>query len=168
MNKAVIKSDISIEFALSIKEAGRIVDIVFDVLEDFVKRNKNFEIRKFGKFSSVAVKSSDNKKHRPLTFTPSKKLSRRANYNFENLKKVKIQVKDKIEIEQPDDFDHSLPDDFVKKIIEQSEDVINVESEEQVEPVKSARILIPDNLIKLHKEITEDDKKEPDKKNLWG
>ena len=168
MNKAAIKSAISIEFALSIKEAGRIVDIVFEVLEDFVKRNKEFEIRKFGKFSSVTVKNSDNKKHRALTFTPSKKLSKRANYNFENLKKVKIQVKDKNEIEQPDDFDHNLPDDFVKQIIEKSEDAIDIVFEEEVEQVKGARILIPDNLIKLHKEITEDDKKEPDKKNLWG
>lgn len=168
MNKAVIKSAISIEFALSIKEAGRIVDIVFDVLEDFVKRNKNFEIRKFGKFSSVTVKSSDEKKQRTLTFNPSKKLSKRANYNFDNLKKVKIQVTDKIEIEQPDDFDHNLPDDFVKQIIEKSEDDINIVLEEQAEPVKGARILIPDNLIKLHKEITQDDKKEPGKENLWG
>ncbi len=160
MNKSGIKSVVSIEFGISIKEAGRIVDVVFDVLADFFEKNKNFEIRKFGRIDVSTSKDNMGRKIQTLKFTPSKKLARRANHNFDNLEKVKMGLNErKEEIITEDKLDYQISEEFIRQLKENKEEVMEILLEETTETIRSSRTLIPDKAIELHKEITGEEKK---------
>lgn len=166
MNKTKIKSAVSIEFALSIEKAGKMVDCIFKELAEGLIRNKSIKLQKFGKINLVSKKSPENVKLKSIAYIPSKKLARRVNNNFENLKKIKLALEERKELESNDKFDYKMSDEFLKQYRENKDEVLKIVLEDNDEPVKNSRIVIPDKLIKLHKEITEEESKEKD--NLPG
>lgn len=170
MNKLKIKSAVSIEFALSIEKAGKVVDSIFKVLEESLIRNKSIELQKFGKINLISRKNADSKRLKSLTYIPSKKLARRVNNNFENLKKVKLALEEKKVTGSNDKFDYKISEEFLKQYKENKDEVLDIVLEDKEEPSKNSRIIIPDKLVKLHKEITAEERndKNNEKQNLWG
>ncbi|MDQ3022078.1 MAG: HU family DNA-binding protein [Bacteroidota bacterium] len=180
MNKNDIKSEVSIEFGLSIEKAGRIVDSIFYAIADSLRKSKDIELRKFGKINIISKKDSQNNKLKKIIYFPSKKLAKSVNYNFENLteQKIKSAVKE-FDNSDKDKFDYKMSDEFIKEfkenkeevldiIVEYNEQKLEINIEDNVKSTKAGRQLIPDNLVKLHKEITEEETKENEKNNLWG
>jgi nucleoid DNA-binding protein len=165
LNKSEIKSAISIEFALSIEEASNIVDGIFKVMRNYLIKNRKIELRKFGKIIMTGGKNPAGNDITSLCFIPSRKLAKRVNYNFGNLEKVKMEFK-KIKADDADRVDFEIPDELANQFKETNEEVLDIILEEIIKQPEGKRILIPDNLIKLHREITE--AKEDGKNNLWG
>ena len=89
--------------------------------------------------------------------------------------KVKFEKRD---FENHDKFDYKMAEEFVKEFEENKEDiqdiilnkeeVLEIITDDKVKASETGRQLIPDNLIKLHNEITEEKTKESTKNNLWG
>lgn len=156
MNKEKIKSTISIEFGLNKLEADKIIDTIFEAMTECFQEKKNLEIGKFGKFKIVKQKNLANNISKSLKFIPANKLAKKINHNFDELKKIELQISDYPEIAAPID-----PTEQEKKFLK--EKIITADSDNNL----GQRKLISDDLVKLHREITEDkDKREA--KNIWG
>lgn len=165
MDKDNIISAISIEFGLSKEQSEIIVSNIFVSIAQSLRKNRNLEIQKFGKFKLILDKDS---KTYIIKFTPSKKLSIRANNNFEGLKKVKLR-QNFFKINE-DVSDYKIPETERERESEILPTVIPEAIKEDKEIIinPSPRKLISDDLIKLHKEITMEEESEPSKTNLWG
>lgn len=165
MDKDTIISAISIEFGLSKEQSEIIVSNIFGSIVQSLRKNKNLEIQKFGKFKLILDKDS---KTYIIKFTPSKKLSIRANSNFEGLKKVKLRQdflkinEDVSEYKIPETQSEKEPDILPPVIVEA------IKEDNEIIITGLPRKLISDDLIKLHKEITKEEENEPSKSNLWG
>ncbi len=195
MNKNLIKSAVSIEFALSIEKAGKIVDSIFSVLEESLIKNKKIELQKFGKITVMTKRDAENNKIKTAAYIPSKKLAKRVNYNFDNLKKVRMEFKmekDRDHIyneidncngnengnvnvnKDTDKLEYEMSKDFKREFRENKDQTQDILQEETIEPAETLRTLISDKLIKLHYEITEEevevveeDVKKSDENSLW-
>lgn len=140
-----IKSTISIEFGLNISEARNIVDNIFRTISECLNKSNCIEIEKFGKFKSAQGK---------IRFIPSKKFSNIINYNFTGLKEIELQIEKYTLKEKP-----LTCEELEKKFLK--EGIIKEKEESIVQ-----RKLIPDDVVKLHNEITKE--KQDGKKNIWG
>jgi hypothetical protein len=103
-----------------------------------------------------------------VKFTPSKKLSARVNSNFEDLIRVKLKpdlilVKEiKPVFDQPDDFKDT-------EVAFYKHETIDINKEElEILNTAERKKLISDDLIRLHKEIVNEDESKTSKTNLWG
>lgn len=166
MNKNDIISAVSIEFGLSKEQTEITVNNIFINIAQSLKKNKVLEIQKFGKFKLAAEKDSEVKLDE-VRFSPSKKLSVRVNSKFDNLKKTKIKFGSvpiiNYTLRSPVKNNEN-PSEIKKS---------DINSKEEPKEVKinllSQRKLISDDLVKLHKEITKEDKDESSStNNLWG
>lgn len=191
MNKNDIISAVSIEFGLSKEQSEKVVSGIFNSIGQTLKKDRCLEIKKFGKFKITPGKDTGDKFYY-VKFTPSEKLSKRVNSNFENLKKIKQKIelngfKEK-SFEFIPDRDIILPAEIIRpgvnemqsgsnviKNDEQKITVSDVPMEKSTEhKLSGQRKLISEDLIKLHKEITEIEKPVKDKggessdNNLWG
>lgn len=166
MNKSDIISAVSIEFGLSKEQAERTVNSLFTITGQTLKKNKVLEIQKFGKFRLTSDKENEAGTSE-IKFAPSKKLSVRVNGKFDNLKKVKIKFGSAPDIK---DFQISTPDKNDKPAgPKQPETDISEQSNEDKIIPGGQRKLISEDLVKLHKEITKEDKDEAGPvNNLWG
>lgn len=155
MNKEQIKTAVSIEFGLHKAEAGNIVDTIFEEITLCILKNKKLDLKKFGKF----VLSKD-KKRKFIEFIPAGKLARKINNDFEDLEKVKIEW-GKFTEEQ-----HSAPIHKSDKPLLHATDIpaASLPITQEV----TQRKLISDDLVKLHREITNEEKDNPEIRNIWG
>ena len=165
MNKSDIISAVSIEFGLSREQAERTVNSLFTIIGQTLKKNKVLEIQKFGKFLLTSDKENEAETSE-IKFAPSKKLSVRVNGKFDNLKKVKLKFGSVPDINE-------YTDSPIEKIAKPSEnnnpEITAPESKDDKIITQGQRKLISDDLVKLHKEITKEDKDESGSvHNLWG
>lgn len=179
-----IKSAVSIEFGMSKKKAGNAVEAILTGLSGQLAKGKNIELQKFGKMI-VSVKKGDTSGNKIISFVPSKKLAKRVNNNFENLKKVKMKTgelnlniedipemnerEDKLILTKSEDkFEFKISEDFKKEIQKDiGEPEIIIEDKEPA--FANPKKLISENLVKLHKEIIQENKDASDEEtNLWG
>jgi nucleoid DNA-binding protein len=166
MNKNDIISAVSIEFGLSKEQTEITVNNIFINIAQSFKKNKVLEIQKFGKFKLTAEKDS-KVKLAEVRFSPSKKLSVRVNSKFDNLKKTKIKFGSVPIIN--DNLGSPVKKNENPSEIKKSEINAKEEPKEVKINAQSQRKLISDDLVKLHKEITKDDKDDSSStNNLWG
>lgn len=166
MNKKEIISAVSIEFGLSKQQAEKTVNIIFLNFAQTLKKNKSIDIQKFGKFRLTSDKDSGLKSGE-IKFNPSRKLSVRVNSKFDNLKKVKIKFGSAPVVKESFKTVAGLTDNTDIKIISKTPAAAVSKNENENIPVQ--RKLISEDLVKLHKEITNDKNDEPSAgKNLWG
>ena len=165
MNKSDIISAVSIEFGLSKEQAERTVNSLFTIIGQTLKKNKVLEIQKFGKFRLSSDKDNEAGTSE-IKFAPSKKLSVRVNGKFDNLKKVKIKFGSVPDINEYTDS----PIEKIEKPAEiNNPEITAPESKDDKIITQGQRKLISDDLVKLHKEITKEDKDESGSvHNLWG
>ncbi len=165
MDKERIISAVSIEFGLSREQSEAAVNNIFTSINQLLRKNKNLEIQKFGKFKLIQDNGGDSP---VIKFIPSKKLSQRVNSNFENLTKVKmkntvLQITDEKQIEPAKEE--------ITELVTGSDDNIVVDlnsDEDEIVITEAPRKLISDDVIKLHNEITEEKEDNPSGTNLWG
>ncbi len=166
MNKNDIISAVSIEFGLSKEQTEITVNNIFINIAQSFKKNKVLEIQKFGKFKLTAEKDS-KAKLAEVRFSPSKKLSVRVNSKFDNLKKTKIKLRS-VPVRNnnpgsPVRKNEELPE------IKKSDFNAKEEPKEVKINTQGQRKLISDDLVKLHKEITKEDRDDSTSaNNLWG
>jgi len=168
MNKSDIISATSIEFILSKNEAEKIVDIIFKIMSESLKENKNLDIPKFGEFKVI---SSDTSNDRSVRFSPSKKLLKKVNYFFSDLEKTELQYIEPEIIKSNDEFSYTISKEFLKqkKELEISGNNILPVKEETSTIGENVKKLISEELVKLHKEIIEfSNGSEERRNNLWG
>jgi len=168
MNKNEIISSISIEFILSKDEAEKTVDIIFEILRENLRGNKNLDIPKFGEFKVIP---SDTGNDSSVRFSPSKKLLKKVNCFFSDLKKIELQYDEPEILKINDELKYTPSEEFVKqnKESEKSEDEIPLLQEEESTDEENRKKLIPEELVKLHKEIIEPRNYSEDRsKDLWG
>jgi nucleoid DNA-binding protein len=161
MNKEELISAISIEFGLSKELSEKVINSMFSAIAQSLKKNKILKLQKFGKFKIVSEKDGSDK-NASIKYYPSKKIAARVNGNFDNLRKVKLKLESeagKLESKDPETV-RVLKDTSIS--IEKSIDEGIEITKEEVE-----RVLISEDLIKLHDEITKKGKDEPDKSGLW-
>lgn len=151
MNKEKIISAVSIDIGLSKEKAEKVVNAVFDTVMKALKKDGELAIQKFGRFKFCS--ENDNERSSRIKFIPAKKLALRVNSDFRNLKKAKIK-KDLNTIEEKfRKYDVSISGtEYENDEISKSSGWVNYNS-------GSGKILISDDLINLHKEITKDVKK---------
>lgn len=158
-----INSDISIYFRLSIDEAGRITEAIFQKLNKILGAGKSVEIQKFGKFktSDKAGGQTDGSR---IKFVPSKKLSSRVNGNFDNLKKMKIAYPLMPEVKY-------FEPEFLNGENAHVDVIAETSAAENSKPETqhfTRRKLLSDEVVKLHNEITDSEKKDSaSPKNIW-
>ncbi|MEO8446282.1 MAG: HU family DNA-binding protein [bacterium] len=148
MNKEQIKTAVSIEFGLHKAEAGNIVDTIFEEITLCILKNKKLELKKFGKF-----RLSKDKKRKHIEFIPAGKLARKINSDFEGLEKVSVEWVKQEEKE---------PAPIQKTPIETPAVTSPITQE------VPQRKLISDDLVKLHREITKEEKEVPKVRSIWG
>lgn len=166
MDKEVLKSAISIEFGLSNIDAGNAVDNIFETLIQYFIKGKEVEIQKFGKFKVFQKETKENSL--AVSFIPSKKLSEKVNGNFNNLEKVKTPLS-KSEIDFINSINDNTPDELRNEDIQREGNELTEVNETVAKPkIQPQRKLVSDDLVKLHKEITETDEESEKGKNLWG
>lgn len=153
MNKEKLIFSVSIDLGLSKDKSEKTVNAVFDSLLKALKKDGEHVIQKFGRFKLSAGKDNEGKDR--IRFIPAKKLALRINSDFKNLKKVKIR-KDLNAIEEK-----FLKYDVRFSITENQNDEITETSGWVNNKSDSGKILISDDLINLHKEITKEVKKKP-------
>lgn len=156
MTKEKIISAVSIDLGISKEKAEKAVNAVFDIVMKAMKKEDELSIQKFGSFKKSGGKDTDEKKK--IRFVPSKKLALRVNSDFRNLKKVKVKknLKDAEKLFSKYEVDLSQPEyqsAFQEIEISESSGWVNSKS-------GTRKILISDDLINLHKEITKDIKKD--------
>ncbi len=165
MNKSDIISAVSIEFGLSREQAERTVNSLFTIIGQTLKKNKVLEIQKFGKFLLTSDKENEAETSE-IKFAPSKKLSVRVNGKFDNLKKVKIKFGSVPDINEY--TDSPIEKNAKPAEINNPEITVPESKDDKILP-QGQRKLISDDLVKLHKEITKEDKDESGSvHNLWG
>ncbi|HMQ69555.1 MAG TPA: HU family DNA-binding protein [Ignavibacteria bacterium] len=155
MNKEKIISAVSIDLGLSKEKAEKAVNAVFDTIIKVMQKEDEFSIQKFGSFRRSGGKDNDVKKK--IRFIPAKKLALRINSDFRNLKKVKVikDLNDSEKLYSKYEIDLSQPE---YRSADQMSD--NSLSSGWVNSKSGSRkILISDDLINLHKEITKEIKK---------
>ena len=157
MNKEKIKSAISIEFGLNKLDADKVVEKIFDTMSECFQENKNLEIEKFGKFKIIKANNPQNNISKSLQFFPVKKLAKKINHNFNDMEEIELQIRDYPEIAVP-----LKSAEQEKKFLKEKIIVSETKSTE------GQRKLISDDLVKLHREITESNEDEPGAKNVWG
>lgn len=146
MSKEKIISAASIDFGLSKEKAEKTVNAVFDTVLKALNKEGELSIQKFGSFKKYSGKDNEGKSK--IKFTPAKKLALRINSDFKNLKKVKLK-KNLIAFEKEfKKYEVNLlrPDNLSDELSE-NQGWVNSKS-------GSRKILISDDLINLHKEIT--------------
>jgi nucleoid DNA-binding protein len=154
LNKEKIISTVSIDIGISKEKAEKAVSAVFDTVLKAIHKEGKISIQKFGSFKVYGVKDKDGiEEDKKIKFTPAKKLSLRVNNDFRNLKKVKLKKNlkkreadfNKYEIDIP-------PTGFQNDEQAEAAGWVNTRAGEQ-------KILISDDLINLHKEITKEIRK---------
>jgi len=166
MNKNDIISAVSIEFGLSKEQSEITVNNVFLNVAQALKKNRVLEIQKFGKFKLVADKESVLRSAE-VRFAPSRKLSLRINSKFDNLKKVKIKFGTAPDIK--DDFKSQIEKNEKSSEIKNNDNTSQAKPKEEKINIQGQRMLISEDLVKLHKEITKEENDESSPaNNLWG
>lgn len=154
MDKEKIISAVSIDIGLSKEKSEKVVNAVFDSVMKALKKEGELAIQKFGRFKIYS--ESDNDKSGRIKFIPAKKLSLRVNSDFRNLKKVKIKKDQKTAEEEFRKYDV-----IISGTENENDENFRTPGWVNNNNSGSGKILISDDLINLHKEITKDIKKTP-------
>lgn len=168
MNKSNIVSAISIRFILNKDEAKKTVDNVFKIMTESMKDNKSLNIPKFGKFKLI---SSETGKDKFVRFLPSKKLSKKINYDFSDLEKKELSYSEPESVKVKDEFSYTISKEFLKqkKESEGSGENLSQVKDEIAAGEENTKKLISDELVKLHHEIIEFSQgNQEGSNNLWG
>jgi len=160
-----IISVISIEYVLSRDTSEKIVFNIFETIKEVFNIRNNLNIPKFGDFIIEKNKSLNKGKDYSIKFIPSKKLSRKVNYYFNDLKTVEtdlpilkevLNIKENNE-ENNKEFEFAISEDFkneYKEICKDKDENI-IEGNYTSFDIEIKTKLISDETIKLHKEITD-------------
>lgn len=104
MNKSELIKRLSDKFLVDPVKANEFTDAVFNSIASSLKKGKNINIVRFGRFSHV-IKNVSGEKVKEVSFSPVKKFAEEANYPYEHLPHVKIKSLDEgyiAEIGSPD------------------------------------------------------------------
>lgn len=164
-----IINDLSIEFILSKKDSEMIILLMLFNMRYCFEKKKDFSLENFGDFKVQNKKS----KNTSVRFLPAKKLSKRANYNFNNLEVCKIHTEIPGTLIENENLSFKLMDDFREVLLNDDEEDTKVIQEAETlksdSENKGMRKLISEEVVKLHKEITDKENEiQKDKNtNLW-
>jgi len=151
LNKEKLISSVSIDLGLSKEKSEKAVSALFDTLMKALKKEGEISIQKFGTFRICSGKDIEGKEvKKKIKFTPAKKLALRVNNDFRNLKKVKLKKNLKVREADFNKYELYLPlTEYQNDESKDSKGWVNSKSGVQ-------KILISDDLINLHKEITKE------------
>lgn len=168
--KNKIISALSDQFKISKEDAGVFNECIFNTIKDCFRKNRKTEIPKLGEFKNIENNSAELRNS--VNFIPLKKLAKNINHYFNGLKPELQKYKD-IYSEYSDSVpEFKISEEFkseYKEICKESED--QFKDEVNYNDVYGIRKkLISDELIELHKEITNTVSSEGTEKrtNLWG
>ncbi len=170
MNKKQLASMISIEFALSADQAAVVIDNVFENIISHTRKKGKLIIPKFGEFKLVSKKNPVNNKYITIEFLISKKLAGGVNSYFDNLSEVTLPLDNSVQVLTQNDLSDEVLDNL--EVMEKKQ--IDPQGEPKIKPphdpnhTGKQRRLIPDDLVKLHKEITKEESVKASDTNLWG
>lgn len=156
-------SEISSEFKLTIDEAAVIINQIIDMLKEYFLIYKKIEFPKFGEFKIKRKIKPDNEEVFTVKFNPSKKIALKVNSDFSHLQELKM---NRIKFPEINYYSHSvqskqeLIQDF--SAVRSNSEVINKSADQHKETTQfpgERKKIISDELIKLHKEIIDSEKK---------
>lgn len=170
LSKSGIAQAISAELKLIPEAASKLTENIFSSAADCFRNYTSIFIPKFGEFKPVKRKSEEL--IYTVEFFPSKKLSKKINCRFNNLKQVKLNFKELYSEYSDKGLDYVISEEFrnkYKEICSESETLLNDEETIITEP-EVRKKLISDELIELHKEIVNpfNGRVNDNKTNLWG
>lgn len=158
-NLSGIIRDVSEAGNISIDSAGKIFYGIFETMKDCFDKKKSVEISSFGIFHLRNKSVTGTGKETKIVFIPSEKVSRKVNYNFSNLQTYICSVSSDDNISGKNEFEFKISEDFKKAYRENAdnENEFIYEESETAESIETGfgKKLISTELIKLHKEITE-------------
>lgn len=165
-----ITNNISLRFFINANDSVKIVNLFFNGISKCLNEGKSFKAAGFGEFKVTGYDSVS--KTKTIKLILSRKLSGKINNDFDNLKVKRIYRQLPEILIDRDEFNFTISDEFKQQMKMQSEpDVVKPEQlEKEILSVSSnLKRLISEELLKLHKEITELGFQSGNKKeiNLW-
>jgi len=165
-----IVSALSVQFNINKEDAGIFAGCIFNAIKDCFRKNRNIEISKLGEFKTI--KSNSGHFRQSVNFIPVKKLAKNINHYFNDLNS-EVQKYKEIYSEYSDSVpEFKISEEFMseyKEMCNEREDILKDEVNNNAGDGIRKK-LISDELIELHKEITNSVSSEKTEKrtNLWG
>lgn len=156
MNSEEIINRMMIKFSINDEDATMIFKNIFSTVRDFLLKGKKFKAGSFGEFQSVKLNSKD--RHAEVIFKSSGKLKAKTNYEFENLKVCRIYIQKPEVFEEKEQFEFEITEEFKSKLKDLKENEFVQTTDIESETVKisnNLKRLISEELLKLHREITD-------------
>lgn len=145
-----------IKFSLNADEARKIFDNIFSFVKESLLNGKKFKAELFGEFKSVKLNPKD--RHAEVVFKSSKNLKAKTNYEFDNLKVCRIYIQKPEVFEEKEKFEFKISEEFRSKIKNFGQSEVIHTSDIESETMKMSnnlKRLISEELLKLHREITD-------------
>lgn len=165
-----IVSALSVEFNINKEDAVIFAVCILNTIKDCFRKNRNIEIPKLGEFKTI--KSNSGELRYSVNFIPVKKIAKNINHYFNGLK-PEVQKYKEIYSEYSDLVpEFKISEEFMneyKEMCKEREDILKDEVNYN-DGYGIRKKLISDELIELHKEITNtvSSEKTEKKTNLWG
>ncbi|MBV6478013.1 MAG: hypothetical protein HGGPFJEG_00760 [Ignavibacteria bacterium] len=150
-----IMNELMLKFLLTESEATEIFEIIISGVRECLLKNKKFKSGVIGEFKLVTLGADG--KQTEVILRNSDYVKSKINRDYDNLKVRKIYIQKPDAFEEKEKFDFKISDDFRNKIKESSNEKTgfqDIESETKKMNL-NLRKLISDELLKLHREITE-------------
>ena len=136
-NRDLIKK-ISSEFNSDEIQVSEYLENIFEALAAAFIQNKNVNISEFGRFRVKTKQNKDGEKKKTVLFSPVKKFAHDINYNFNELRPIRIRViDDKDAADKRSESEHI--EDEVEEIV-----LIDFGEEKISESEKAEEVLIPE------------------------
>ena len=168
--KNEIVSALSVQFNISKEDASDFSECIFNTIKYCFRKNKNLDIPKLGEFKTIKDNSVESR--HSVNFIPVKKLAKIINHYFNGLKPEE-QKYTEIYSEYSDLIpEFKISEEFkseYKELCKERGDILKDEVNYNA-GYGIRKKLISDELIELHKEITNSVSSEKTEKrtNLWG